>query len=201
MQSTATTFPDELLKALGEPCAGTLLVGAEDCLGVGDRLLHGDFGVAVMGVDRAVIRLVSIREDESPLPEHIELKAHVLLPLTSNPCKSDRLVARRSISSILPSKVLRVGDSVLRFSTDHGPTVLFRINDVFRLCGACTSGHIFFRVNDKLYLTYEGSDCCDCSTRLLTRYVYDLSSGTPKLVYDDRLSRKLRKRFGPGPAQ
>jgi hypothetical protein len=183
-----TAFPNEH-KGPGKTPVRTALAGSENCWGALDKLLRRDIVLAVMGVDRGVVRVIPPGNDESPLPKHIELKALVLLPATSNPCGTDRMLGGQIIFDVRPLKVLRVGDSAIRiFDTRGGPMVLLRNNDVSRLNGNYTfGGHVFFSVNEKLYLTYKGYDCLNCSTTHMTRYVYDLSGDTPKIVYDGRL--------------
>jgi hypothetical protein len=218
---TDTPFSKEY-NASGNTAAGTVLAGSEDCSRSGIK--HGlvrerrdkvrihapkrvgsvirawppHFVLAVMGIDRAVVRRVPISDDESTLPGHVELKARVLESSIYNPCMTDRMWgfetqigSRHPKKDIRPRKVLRVGDSAIRiFDTGHGPIIMSRNNDVFRLRGNFAfGGHVFFSVNEKLYLTYESYDCPGCPTTYKTRYVYDLSGGIPKLVYDDRFQR------------
>jgi hypothetical protein len=171
----------------------TRLSGTEECFTVRDneRLLTR-FSMAVVGADPAAVRLVPLKDDKSPVPKEIELKARKLAAVhIEEPQKLyDGSRVPISVSDAQP-KVLRTDNvTLLIFELqadgepwEPGPTVALTSAGVFRLDGACTYGEpVFFSVNDKLYLTYDATvHCCGCGDTNF--FVYDLSSGTPKLVY------------------
>jgi hypothetical protein len=140
-----------------EPSLRTALAGSENCWGPMDKALHGDFVLAVVGIDRAAGRLLKLSNDEWPLPKDIELKARVIADTNSSPGMGDQIGGDQFYLSILVPKVRRVGDSSFQLhNTGGGPIILLNKNDVFGLCGNMLDQPIFFSVHEKLYLTYEG---------------------------------------------
>jgi hypothetical protein len=142
--------------------------------------------IAVIGVSPEAVRFIRPSEDKSPLPKDVELEARrkVKLPkeLEENYPMSDAA-----------AQIIRVGEIVLVLFGRHTGSMkeasffsaaLIMNNEVYPLEGPCTHTHNFLSVNDKLHLTYR-SQCCGCGA--LDILVYDLSSGTPKKVYDNGL--------------
>lgn len=176
-----------------EDFEATHLSGTEECFAVKDnKRLFSSFRMAVVGADPAAVRLVALKDDTSPVPQEMQLKARKLavprieepkrvIDMTPVPVRlsdSDPKVLRAKNVTLLIFELLADGDP-----WEPGPTVALINGAAFRLAGACTYGEpIFFTVNDKLHLTYTATvACCGCGDTNF--FVYDLSSGTPKLVY------------------
>ena len=68
----------------------------------------------------------------------------------------------------------------LKGEESDGLVLLFFNNEFFELKGGCTTKPVFFFVNDKLHLAYDENGCG--SGRLIF-FVYDLSDGSPRIVY------------------
>jgi hypothetical protein len=167
----------------------TQVVGTEECLAGLDQeevLKNERFVIAVVGLDPAVVRLVSPSDDKSPLPKEIELSARRLLEPSEPPADAHPA----HILSDSPPRILRVKHLALvgfwskepAWPTAQGPPILLDNDRIFRLQGWCTDSYVFFSVNYKLHLTYSNS-CCSCGWNC--RLVYDLSGETPKLVYSN----------------
>ncbi|HMK34173.1 MAG TPA: hypothetical protein VK463_03830 [Desulfomonilaceae bacterium] len=168
----------------------TVLKGSRECL--------KDAHVAVLGVDIGAIRLLSLKEDQSPVRKDLPSRARELLKrwMTTEEKSETRVgdIEQNPLSSS-PPKMFTVGDiTMLRFALNEeaeqfrtdGPIVLYFKDQVFRLEGWCTGDPVFFSVNDKIHIAFR-SWCCGCGQRIL--YVYDLSGSTPKIVYEnDKLS-------------
>lgn len=171
----------------------TRLSGPEGCFPVeDDESSFSKFCIAVVGTDPAAIRVVSPKDDKSPVAKEIESKARKLaVPHIQEP---QRLydMSRVPVTDAKP-KVLRTEKvTLLIFEIQAegepwapGPTVALTNAGVFLLEGACTYGDpTFFSVNDKLYVTYNATvACCGCGDTNF--FVYDLSRPTPKKVYHD----------------
>jgi len=172
----------------------TRVVGTEPCPVFKDEKPFEEYHIAVVGTDPAMVNLVSLKDDKSQVPKEIELKARELAaPKMKGPQRlSDMRRVPISLSDAQP-KVLRTRNvTLLVFDLwadgepwQPGPTVALMNGKVFLLDGACTySEPTFFSVNDKLYLTYHATvACCGCGDT--NYFVYDLSSGTPKMVYSN----------------
>lgn len=173
----------------------TRLTGADDCFTVkDDEEIFRSFRIAVVGADPAAVRLVSLQEGGTPIPKDIEVNARKLAtPHIEEPQKvSDGSRVPVGLSDT-PPKVLRSQNvTLLIFELqadgepwEPGPTVALINEKLSLLEGACTYGEpMFFSVNGKLYLTYRATvACCGCGDS--NTFVYDLSNGTPKKVYQD----------------
>ncbi|MBI4965288.1 MAG: hypothetical protein HY913_18575 [Desulfomonile tiedjei] len=173
-----------------EEFEATRVVGTEKCPVVKDETPFREYRIAVVGADPQAVRPVSIKDDKSPVPKELELEARKLA--APNMAEPQSLSGRVPVSlSDAQPKVLRTENVTLlifelqadKEPWEPGPTVALTDAGVFLLDGACTYGEpTFFSVNDKLYLTYDATvSCCGCGDRHF--FVYDLSSGTPKMVY------------------
>jgi len=156
----------------------TLLEGTEKCpIGGGD--------IAVIGVDPIAVRLVTPRESKSSLSRRVELRARRLLTPDSETVEECLPI------SDAPPKVVRVGGvTLLLFPLGPGSpaeqsSVFFSVvivdGRIFPLKGRCTEGHIFFTVNNKLYVAYR-SVACGWGWGVMM--VYDISSGKPKKIFE-----------------
>jgi hypothetical protein len=123
--------------------------------------------LAVVGVDPAAIRVISPSEDHSPVPKELELKARRLLD------SLDAFVEEQWPISDSTSRVVGTGQfALLLFECERrAAVVLLENNNLFKLEGRCTKGHVFFAVGDRLHLTYWDS-CCGCGS--LNKLVYEL---------------------------
>jgi hypothetical protein len=174
----------------------TRLIGSSNCLTVEteERALER-FDIAVVGAEPAAVRVVIPKDDKSMVSKKMELQARKL---------AESYIKREFRKSYYPTsvsdakpKVFRKGNVTLRifelqstiekgtFPWEPGPTVALTNTGVFLLEGLCTYGvPKFFSVNDKLYLTYKPTlGCCGCGN--IHFFVYDVSSGTPKKVYEN----------------
>jgi hypothetical protein len=157
--------------------------------------------IALVGVDPTAVRLVPGTLDPSPLPEEMEREARQLLRATYDPRGPNTYFGSAYADNPSPIRVFRAGKAtLLRFTHSemldssyaqiggqhgmNGPLVLFIDHKAYRLPGACTSDPLFVRVNDKLYLSYDASECCTCSLLILHVLVYDLSGTSPKEVFE-----------------
>lgn len=179
----------------------TRLWGTDECFVVKhDQRLFTKFRIAVVGADPAAVRLVSLKDDKSPVPQEMELKARKLAARHIEEPKdtSDQTGYPVTISDARPTVFRAENVTLLTFELqvtydrregpipwEPGPTLVLMNGEVFLLEGACTCGEpIFFIANDKLYLTYVATvACCGCGD--VNSFVYDLSSGTPKMVYQN----------------
>jgi hypothetical protein len=155
----------------GPTTKGTVLVGEQGC--------HGDFDLAVFGVERSAIHLIPTRHDASSVPKDLVSKARRLLKSTPN--LGDSLPVSQS-----PTNVVRMGHVALlsfgRGWTGYGPSVLVVNNNIFPLAKQLVDRPLFFSINNKLHLTclWAGGNVAR-----IYRVVYDLSGGAPKKVYDE----------------
>jgi Ankyrin repeats (3 copies) len=141
--------------------------------------------LAVVGVDGAAIRVIRPSDDQSPLAKDIELEARRV-------AKCSEAVEHQWPMTDAPPEIVRVGEvTLVRFGRLTGApedeivffaAVLIINDNIFRLEARCTDWPHFFSVNDKLHLTYC-NHCCGCGWQ--TQLVYDLSSGTPRKVYEN----------------
>ena len=186
---TADVFTDK--DFYDEDFAATRLLGNGSCFKVKENeSWYTGFDIAVVGADPSTIKLVPLKDDRSPVPKHIEAKARKLvisevetpqdvsdpdtIPVTVS--KSQPIVHRAAHVTLLTFELLADGSP-----WQHGPTVALINGKIFLLDGLCTNIQpIFFSVNDKLYLTYMYGGCDTGDRRF---YVYDFSSGIPKMVY------------------
>lgn len=174
----------------------TRLIGSRECLTVGNEERGvGRFDVAVVGAESTAVRVVSPKKDKSSEPKTIELKAREL---------ADSYIKRKFKESYYPTCVSDARPRVLRTENvtlltfelqvtyekgtvpwEPGPTVALTNSGVFLLEGTCTYCEpIFLSANDRLYLTYVATvGCCGCGD--MNFFVYDVSSGTPKKVYEN----------------
>ena len=174
-----------------DPEEGTRLKGSQECFAAWSReqKFLASFAIAVIGMDPAKVRLVTTAEKSVPLSENTILKARQLVK-SHEPDQKKKSKGRLSYHiTHAPPKVINAGKAALivfqntDYSDEDGPAVLFLNNKFFLLRGnSCTGGHVFFFINDRLHLTYDDS-CCACGW--WCQIVYDLSSGTPKQVYEN----------------
>lgn len=189
---TADTFKFD---NMNDNLEATRLTGTDECFAAkDDEGLFTGFRIAIVGVDPAVVRLISVEKEASPITKEIELKARELAaPRIEEPQKvSDGSRVPVGLSDA-PPKVIRTENvTLLTFELqaqgepwEPGPIVLLMDDKMFLLEGACTYGKpILFSVNGRLHLTYHSTvHCCGCGDS--NSFVYDLSSGTPKKVYQD----------------
>jgi hypothetical protein len=189
---------------------GSQLTVAEGC--------QEGFNIAVVGVDRMAVHLVSFEEDKSPLPENIESEARRLLSasLEGFDYSKERKIWLRKVLNDAP-KVFRVEHGILllfmkaestltnyMYDKEHRrwvaktweseEPVLVVNNNVMPL--PATKNHVFFSVNERLYLV-----CTLLHPRYShsSRYVYDLSSGTVTMVYNEWQKRKAARRIKTDP--
>ena len=147
-----------------------------------------------MGVEPGAVLLLSTEKDKSPVSKEMELKAReIAAPKIKGPRRlSDMIRMPIGLSDTRP-EALRAGNiTLLTFELaadgkpwQPGPTVMVTGGQVYLLEGACTYGEPkFFSVNNRLHGTYGATVfCCGCGDSNF--FVYDLSSGTPKMVYQD----------------
>ncbi|MBI5570717.1 MAG: ankyrin repeat domain-containing protein [Desulfomonile tiedjei] len=172
---TASKFPYDIPG--GAEFEATHLEGSEKCSGY----------LGVVGVDLSAIRPVQPSDDKSPVPHEVELEARRVAR------RSDAVQERWPFSDVSP-EIVRVGDvTLVKFGLHTGSredepgffaAVLIVNGKPFELEARCTDDHHFFAVNDRLHLTYTGH-CCGCGW--ISQVVYDLSSGTPRKVYENAL--------------
>ncbi len=170
----------------------TRLSGTEKCFPIGDSRSVNYF-VAIMGVEPSAVIVLEPDADNSPVPKEIELKARKLaLPKIKGPRRLSDMTRVPIGVSDAPPNVFRTGNvTLLNFELtlggkpwEMGPTVALTNAGVFLLEGACTGNPIFFSVNGRLHATYGGTVfCCGCGDS--NSFVYALSNGTPKMVYQD----------------
>jgi hypothetical protein len=188
--NTSGTFTNEYPS--GESGTATHLEGAEKCFSEkADMRQRRRFLVAVVGAEPEAVHLISPNNDESHVSKEIELKARKLAaPNIENPQRLIDLTRVPIGLSDAQPKEIRTGNvTLLIFDLqadgkpwEPGPTVLLSNNKVFRLSGSCTYKPFFFSVNDKLYLAYSATVvCCGCGDAHY--FVYDISNGSPALVY------------------
>ncbi len=185
---TAKTFTEDHVSNEFE---ATQLTATENCFAKDHK---NRFDIAVVGIDPSAVHLMPPQNDRSPVSKEVELKARKLVtPKIESPRKIvDMTQVPISLSDAQP-KVLRVGKfTLLTFDLnaegkpwEPGPTAILTGGQVFRLEGTCTYGEpMFFSVNDRPYLTYTATvACCGCGDTNF--FVYDLSSGIPKMVYQN----------------
>jgi hypothetical protein len=150
------------------------------------------FNVAIVGVDRKAVHLVSPQEDKSPLPKDVELEARRLLSTSlgrldgptkvlDEPPRALR-VKHDILLLFVKYEVLKLGRIKDRGSglEEHQAPVLLMDNSVFPL--PFTYGHLFFSVDGKLHLacTVAGPQAAR-----IYRKLYDLSGETLRMVYDE----------------
>ncbi|MEW6530751.1 MAG: hypothetical protein AB1473_07945 [Thermodesulfobacteriota bacterium] len=161
---------------------GSQFAVAEDC--------QQGFNVAIVGVDRTAVHVLSPQEDKSPLPKDVELEARRLLSTSlgrlDGPAKvlDEPPRALRVKHDILllfvKYEVLKSGRIKDREDGAHQAPVLIMDNNVFPL--PFTYGHIFFSVDGKLHLACTVAGPLAARTY---RKLYDLSGETPRKVYDE----------------
>lgn len=156
------------------PVEATRLEGVEMC---GKNVTW--FDVGIVGIDPAAVRVLSPRDGASAKARDKALKLRDIL------AKEDENEPWPLSDS--PATILHVGHVRLFIfplkgeeGPPDGPVALLSGGAVTRLDGWCTAGHVFFTINDKLYLTYR-TYCCGCGWHEII--VYDLSGGVPKKVY------------------
>jgi hypothetical protein len=161
--------PDDLVKA-------TNLSGMEKC--------PKRFTIALVGASSESVQLHSPKLVQSPLHKDAELRAYRLVePVTPAPEDPYGLASPHPLA-------FEVGRfTLLKFKWkgegDEGPFLLYFEGQLFQPEGNCASGHAFFSVKEKLYLTYhEGG----CFSGVNTFYVYDLSGASPRMVYSGDMS-------------
>lgn len=149
--------------------------------------------LALVGVDRAAVRLVPEKKAQVPLPKDIEDQArHLLKPTVRDLCGRPASTTPPRAVADSPPRITRAGDvALLKFwttnpelSQDQGPSVLLMNGQLFRLCGACWFNHLLFEVNNKLYLASWINYCCIWCGELIF-VLYDLSGKEPKVVFED----------------
>ena len=158
--------PDDLIEA-------TRVVGVEEC--------PKPATIAIVGVDPTRVRPIQPQDGQFLIPRDVELRARRLVERKGSDPESPW-----GVSDSRP-EVLKVERfTLLRFhlkgkgEEKHGLVLLFFNNEFFELEGWCTTKPVFFFVNDKLHLAYaEGG----CGSGELIFFVYDLSDGSPKIVY------------------
>jgi hypothetical protein len=179
---TADTFTDE---HAGREFEATHLTGTGNCLTEGNKK---GFHVAVVGVDPSVVHVVEPRNDKSPLPEDIELKARKVASSGYQKLEAGR--PRKWDVADSPPDVFSVGNVAFllfqctdEFLNQDGLPVLVLNDNAFLLEGACASRPpFFFSVKEKLHLAYWATVvCCGCGDSNF--FAYDLSGELPTLVY------------------
>jgi hypothetical protein len=153
------------------------------------------FHIAVFEADPAVVRVVSFNDDKSPVSKKMELKARKLaVRHIKEILKKSEPHSRVSLSDSQP-KVFRAGTVILlifelqvTFEEEAmflwQPMVALTNTGFWPLEGACAWDPRFLSVNDKLYLTYYATLACSpCGD--VNFFVYDVSSGTPKKIYEN----------------
>lgn len=172
----------------------TRVVGSGECFTPGVETEIGRFDIAVVGADLTAVRVIPPRKDKSPVPETTGLEARKLADSyiklnfkgSNHPSISDaQPTVLRAENVTLLTFELRATDETGTIPWEPGPTVALTDSGVFLLEGTCTYGTpIFFSVNDRLYLAYDVTiGCCGCGNSFF--FIYDLSSGTPKKVYEN----------------
>ena len=187
---------------------GSQIAVGEDC--------QGGFNVAVVGVDPAAVHLVSPQQDKSPVPKDVELEARRLLSISLEDFDypAERKTWLRKVLNDQP-KALRVEPGILllfmktkstlskyMYATDHRrwlaksweheEPVLVVNNSVLPL--PATKGHLFFSVNDRLHLVCT---LLHPHSSHSNKCVYDLSSGTVRMVYDQQQTRRKEPATSP----
>ena len=183
---TGQTFTYELpagdLKA-------TRIFGTAECPVFKDETPLEEYRVAVVGADPAAVRVAEPKTDGSPLPKEIETKAR---KIASSEYQRNFRDAQGSVADVADSlpDVFSVGNAAFLlfkctdgFYNQDGLPVLVLNNDAFLLKGSCASrSPCFFSVKEKLYVAYSATVvCCGCGD--VNFFVYDLSGGSPRLVY------------------
>lgn len=156
--------PDDLIEA-------TTVVGIEEC--------PKPATIAIVGVDPTRVRLIQPKDGQFLIPRDVELRARRLVEREGSDPES-----WYSVTGSRPEVLMVEGFMYLRFQLkgeeNHGPALLFFNDEFFELEGGCTSRPVFFFVNDKLHLAYAENGC---GSGQLMFVVYDLSDGSPRIVY------------------
>lgn len=172
----------------------TRLKGNDGCFSIRENEagIAGAFSIGVVGQGPLRVRPARVSADDAALPREWEKRARKLAEQAVRGDEQEKPGKGRVAAALSPAKpkVVKAADVLLvlfdlqmdRMPWEPGPTVVVTQDGAFLLQGACTYGHLFFLVNDKLHLTYHGTvHCCACGD--MNFFVYDLSEGSPALVY------------------
>jgi hypothetical protein len=140
------------------------------------------FSFAVVGADRSSVRVIAHREDKTPLPKSIELKARRLVQESFDRFTQRIQFPRQDFKSL--PKVIKVGHvALLIYRSSPGrwtPASVVANDKVFPLDGHSHSGFIFFSVDDRLYLMSLTSWM---GAAVQSVEIIDLSDGEPRRVF------------------
>lgn len=176
----------------------TFLKGDEKCL-------SGAMGTAVVGADPSAVSVISPSDDKSPVPGYLKNKALRLLEGKYETWQIGSYGRTDFLKTVevKARRVLRLNDpggrepprsvALLMFgygTSDgwlhkNGPLAVLIDNRVFWLKGSCTWNHLFFSVNNRIYIAYTASFGGGCGGGQRDLYVYDLSSRIPEEVYSN----------------
>ena len=166
---TGTTFSFEH-SGPGDLIEATRVVGIEECK---------PSKIAVVGVDPTRVSPIQPQDGQFLIPRDVELRARRFVEREGSDPES-----WYSVTGSRPEVLMVERFTYLRFhlkgEESDGPALLFFNNEFFELKGGCTTKPVFFFVNDKLHLAYTENGCG--SGRLIF-FVYDLSDGSPRIVY------------------
>jgi hypothetical protein len=163
------------IEHLGGQVKATNVTGSGKC--------REDVTIAVVGSAAESVQLHLPQEIQTPLPADVELKVRQYVEPLYHP-KADYSLAGPD------PQAFKVGRfTLLKFRwkgvDELGPCVLCFDDQFFEFPENCTRGHVFFSVNEALYLAFhEGG----CFSGVDAYCVYDLSGASPKRVYSDGLS-------------
>jgi hypothetical protein len=172
----------------------TRITGADPCLSIIDneKVVADRFGIALVGDAALRVRPVTSKADADALSGAWGARARRLAEKIFQGNGQEQPVKDgigTALADAKPKVLKAAGVTVAIFDLqidrmpwEPGPTVLMTKTGAFLLQGACTYGHMFFFVNDRLHLTYRGTvHCCGCGD--INFFVYDVSDDTPAVVY------------------
>jgi len=164
------------IEHLGDQVKATSVTGSGKC--------PKDVTIAVVGSAAESVRLHLPEEIQTPLPADVELKVRKYVePIAPDPEDG------YSLASADP-EAFKVGRfTLLKFrwkgeGVELGPCVLCFDDQFFEFPENCTGRHVFFSVNETLYLAFHQGGCFNGEN---SYRVYDLSGASPKRVYSDGL--------------
>jgi hypothetical protein len=150
--------------------------------------------VAIIGVKPAAVRLISLKKDDSPVPQDVESNARKLIEEARRGRRYNPEHPPLQLSNSSPESFRAEQVVLLNFRSDGGIVpILIVNNDIFLLEG--TFGHFFFSVDGMLHLAC-GWSCVECAKGY--KRIYNLSGETPKAVWlegDD--PARFPAKFGP----